>query len=121
MRLLACILCLLLGAGTACAAEGALNPQEGLEYISTTTDLVLLDVRNPDELAPGSYPGALNIPVNELESRLREIPSGKPVLIYCVSGRRAKRAYDLLQAKRPDVAPLAFIKGAPIYPGKAQE
>jgi rhodanese-related sulfurtransferase/DNA-binding transcriptional ArsR family regulator len=45
--------------------------------------VTLLDVRPPDEFADGHVPGALNIPLAELKTRLREIPSGTEVVAYC--------------------------------------
>jgi rhodanese-related sulfurtransferase/predicted transcriptional regulator len=46
-------------------------------------EVVLLDVRPADEYAAGHLPGALSIPVEELESRLGELPPGKEVVAYC--------------------------------------
>ena len=45
--------------------------------------VTLLDVRPPDEFADAHVPGALNIPLAELRSRLDEIPSGVDVVAYC--------------------------------------
>lgn len=59
---------------------------------------VLLDVRNPDETGAGALPNATLIPVGELEARVREIPSGKKVFVYCKAGGRASRAADILAA-----------------------
>ena len=112
MRLVyAFLLSSLLLTGTACA-ETSISPSEAARYIADTRDLVLLDVRNPEELADGQYPGALNIPIRELEARIAEVPTDKPVLIYCARGVRAERAYRLLAAARPQTH-LAFIKGTP--------
>jgi rhodanese-related sulfurtransferase len=47
-------------------------------------DLVtLLDVRPEDEFALGHLPGALNVPLAELERRLGELPKGREVIAYC--------------------------------------
>ncbi len=46
-------------------------------------DLTLLDVRPELEYAAGHLPGAINIPVGELEHRLTEIPDGPEVVAYC--------------------------------------
>ena len=58
----------------------------------------VVDVRTPEEFADGAYPGALNIPVNELGSRAGEIPKGKPVVLYCASGARSAFAARVLKA-----------------------
>lgn len=63
----------------------------------------IVDVRNPDEYAAGHVPGAVNIPVDALEARTREIPQDRPVVTYCnmyhPGSSRSERAADLLQAK----------------------
>ncbi len=60
---------------------------------------VILDVRTPAEFQGGAYPGALNIPVQELDRRLGEVPKGKPVVVYCASGMRSASAERLLRAR----------------------
>ena len=45
--------------------------------------VTVLDVRPSEEFAAGHVPGAVNIPVHELERRLRELPRRKEVIAYC--------------------------------------
>jgi rhodanese-related sulfurtransferase/DNA-binding transcriptional ArsR family regulator len=45
--------------------------------------VTVLDVRPPEEFASGHVPGALNIPVEQLARKLRELPKGKEVIAYC--------------------------------------
>ncbi|MBY5863436.1 ArsR/SmtB family transcription factor [Rhizobium leguminosarum] len=45
--------------------------------------VTVLDVRPEDEFALGHLPGAVNIPLAELERRLGELPVGKEVVAYC--------------------------------------
>jgi NADPH-dependent 2,4-dienoyl-CoA reductase/sulfur reductase-like enzyme/rhodanese-related sulfurtransferase len=56
----------------------------------------LLDVRNPPELAVESVPGALNIPLPELRTRLGELPRDREILVFCRSGQRAYYATRVL-------------------------
>lgn len=60
--------------------------------------LFLLDVRTPQEYAEGHVPGAVNVPHDQLASRLAEVPKDKDVVLYCKSGRRAGIAADVLAA-----------------------
>jgi rhodanese-related sulfurtransferase/DNA-binding transcriptional ArsR family regulator len=46
-------------------------------------DVMVVDVRPPVEYAAGHLPGAVNIPVDDLEARMAEIPRGKEVVAYC--------------------------------------
>jgi rhodanese-related sulfurtransferase len=56
----------------------------------------VVDVRSAREYAGGAYPGAVNIPVTVLASRLGEIPRDRPVVVYCSSGLRSASAARLL-------------------------
>ena len=51
----------------------------------------LLDVRQASEVAMASIPGALHIPMKEVQFRVREIPRGKPVVVMCHLGERSMR------------------------------
>ena len=46
-------------------------------------DVVLVDVRPHREFVAGHIPGAFSIPIDELESRLTELPTGLDVVAYC--------------------------------------
>lgn len=57
----------------------------------------LVDVRTPEEFSEGSVKGAVNIPLNEVESRLNEF-KGKPgVIVFCRSGNRSGQAKEILE------------------------
>jgi rhodanese-related sulfurtransferase len=58
---------------------------------------VLVDVRSSAEFASGNAPGTVNIPLNELGSRLAEIPKSSPVVVCCASGTRSGMARLLLK------------------------
>ncbi|WP_142027558.1 ArsR/SmtB family transcription factor [Blastococcus colisei] len=46
-------------------------------------EVMVLDVRPPAEYAAGHLPDAVNVPPDELEARLAELPAGQPVVAYC--------------------------------------
>jgi rhodanese-related sulfurtransferase len=57
----------------------------------------LVDVRTPGEFAGGHLPGALNIPLSDLEARAGELKKDpKPVVLYCASGVRSGQAKRIL-------------------------
>jgi rhodanese-related sulfurtransferase len=61
-------------------------------------DIYLLDVRNPDELEEhGMIAGAINIPIDQLQARLSEVPRDKEIVTYCMRGGRASTAADILR------------------------
>jgi rhodanese-related sulfurtransferase len=72
--------------------EAYLGSREGLEPISREDllsrleagePLVVVDVRPVEEYRAAHLPGALSIPLDELEERLRELPRGREVVAYC--------------------------------------
>jgi glyoxylase-like metal-dependent hydrolase (beta-lactamase superfamily II)/rhodanese-related sulfurtransferase len=68
-----------------------------------------LDVREPDEFELGHVAGATNVPLGSLEDRLDEVPSGRPLLVYCASGQRSASAASLLE--RRGVGPVVNLRG----------
>lgn len=56
----------------------------------------VLDVRSVAEFRAGAHGRALNIPIQELRSRLAEVPRGAPVVVYCASGIRSGQAARIL-------------------------
>jgi rhodanese-related sulfurtransferase len=63
---------------------------------SVSADSFVLDVREPGEVAAGSIPGSVNIPLGQLRSRLHELPRDKAVLITCAVGQRGYYACRIL-------------------------
>ena len=45
--------------------------------------VTVLDVRPPEEFAKGHVPGAVNIPIEQLERRMRELPKRREIVAYC--------------------------------------
>ena len=56
----------------------------------------LLDVRTPREFASGHIPGAVNIPVDDLRTRLAELPRDRKIAAYCQVGQRGYLATRIL-------------------------
>jgi NADPH-dependent 2,4-dienoyl-CoA reductase/sulfur reductase-like enzyme/rhodanese-related sulfurtransferase len=67
----------------------------------------LIDVRMPTEFASGHLPDAVNIPVDELRSRLNELPLDQPLVTYCQVGQRGYLAQRLLKQRGYDVLNLS--------------
>jgi len=59
-------------------------------------EVVLIDVRTPEEYTDGHIPTAANIPVEVLVDHLQLIPRDKTVVVYCSSGYRAAMAVESL-------------------------
>lgn len=66
-------------------------------FVEDGADYYLLDVRTPSEFAGGQIAGADNISVTDLEARVSELPTDKPIVVYCRSGNRSAQAANILK------------------------
>ena len=58
----------------------------------------LIDVRQPYELAEGTLDGAVNIPLDQLVVRVRELDPTRRTIVFCRSGGRSRQAAEFLVA-----------------------
>lgn len=65
--------------------RGAMEAVKGEELLRRAKrgEVVVLDVRPEEEYRAGHLPGALSIPVDELKSRLDELPKNREIVAYC--------------------------------------
>ena len=83
------------------------HPQTDWEEVAAMGDKpLLLDVRTPLEYANGHIPGAINIPVDDLRTRLAELPKERPIVAYCQVGQRGYLATRILMQVGADVSNL---------------
>ncbi len=75
----------------------------------------IIDVRTKGEFEDEAYPGAINIPLNVLMTKLDELgPKDGPIVLYCASGARSAQAARLLkQAGYLDVVNAGGIDDMP--------
>lgn len=103
-----------------------LEPVAAAELLERVRDglATVIDVRPPEEFAQGHIPGALNIPLDQLERRLGEIPDDRETVAYCrgpwcvlsfeavarlrAAGRSARRLDDGWPEWRKAGMPTAF-------------
>jgi NADPH-dependent 2,4-dienoyl-CoA reductase/sulfur reductase-like enzyme/rhodanese-related sulfurtransferase len=84
-------------------AADVLRGDMPLRHWDSTKDGFLLDVREGAELAVERVPGAVNIPLGELRSRLDELPRDREIGVICRSGQRAYTAARCLVQNGFDV------------------
>jgi len=101
-------LLLLLSSSIACASEltpplpGAPNyidisVEKARELLEGNPEqIILLDVRTKGEYNAEYIPGAINIPLSDLENRIDELDSSKAIIVYCQSGGRSRTASKIL-------------------------
>lgn len=82
-------------------AKDDMEPVPARELLARVRDglVTVLDVRPPEEFAAGHVPGAVNIPIAQLEKRLGELPKRKEIVAYC-RGPYCLMSYDAVQLLR---------------------
>ena len=61
-------------------------------------DLVVLDVREPDEVVRTAIPGSVNIPLGEVVDQMGELDAARPTAVICAGGVRSAKAVEALTA-----------------------
>ncbi|MCM1304914.1 MAG: rhodanese-like domain-containing protein [Butyrivibrio sp.] len=101
-------------------ALGGMSPEDALEYMKTTKDLVIVDVAATRWYDENHFEGAMNIPIEELGSEeedamYMEIPSGRPVVMHCRLGMIVPGAYERVLELRDDIPEISYIDGKPPF------
>ena len=73
--------------------------KEKINHAETT----IVDVRTPGEFVGGHVAGSVNIPLNEVVSRIDELKKMQPMVLCCASGGRSGQAADYLIEQGLDV------------------
>ena len=81
----------------------------------------IVDVREPAEYREGHIPGAVNIPMGQLTSRLTELDRQQPVYVVCASGNRSSAMTEVLTAAGFDAINVAGGTSAWIRSGRPVE
>lgn len=77
----------------------AITVEELAQWRADERDFVLLDVREPDEVAAAEIPGSLHIPMREIPARLADVPADRDVAVLCHLGGRSERVTAFLHSK----------------------
>lgn len=77
-----------------------ISANEARRLLDKDPEIILLDVRQPEEYEKGHIPGALLIPLPELLDKLAELNTEKKIITYCRLGRRSLAAAQLIADER---------------------
>ena len=90
-------------------ADGRLRPKikvaQALELVRDGA--TLLDVRENGEWKSGHAPGAIHVPLGDIDKAPRRIKQGRPVVVMCASGMRSRTAAKHLRGLGYDAASLS--------------
>ncbi|MHB8381520.1 MAG: ArsR/SmtB family transcription factor [Candidatus Binataceae bacterium] len=73
--------------------------RDQLRRLMKTHSVTIIDVRPAEEFAAGHLPGALNLPIAELQRRLRKLPRDKEIIAYC-RGPYCLMSYEAVERLR---------------------
>ncbi len=72
-------------------------------YQEAPASVHLIDVREPQEFAAGTFKGAVNMPINSLEKSIDKLPTDKPIVFFCGAGGRSGEAHDMAKLYKPEL------------------
>lgn len=73
------------------------TPQQLQQRLQDDPSVFLLDVREPHEFAHAQIAGSVLIPLQQLPSRIAEVPADQDVVVICHHGMRSQQACHFLQ------------------------
>jgi rhodanese-related sulfurtransferase len=78
-----------------------IQADELIEKIESGEDMIIIDVRTPEETKKGKIAGSINMPFDEIEDLIEEKIKDKntPICLYCLSGSRSIIAAKILESK----------------------
>ena len=92
--------------------EGSIDHGEFKRLVSDAPEEILLvDVRDADEFKKGSLKTAVNIPIDDLEDKIKTLPADKPVVFICGTGARSGEAFYMVQDVRPELKNVFYVDG----------
>jgi rhodanese-related sulfurtransferase len=92
--------------------EGSIDTETFKKIVTTRPgSIYLIDVRDPDEFATGSFKTAINLPVDTLEEKIKTLPTDKPIVFVCGTGARSGESFYMVQDLRPELKSVYYLEG----------
>ena len=92
--------------------EGSVDTEAFKKIVANNPDsIMLIDVRDADEFKSGSFKTAINIPVDQLENKIKTLPTDKPVVFVCGTGARSGESFYMVQDLRPELKNVYYLEG----------
>lgn len=93
------------------AEEGSIDIESFKKIVNENPESIyLVDVRDADEFAAGSFKTAVNIPVEDLEAKVKALPTDRPIVFVCSTGARSGESYYMLQDLRPELKKVYYLE-----------
>jgi len=96
---------------TAGTVEGSIDIKRFKDILEKDPESILLiDVRDKDEFAKGSFKTAVNIPVEDLEPKIKDLSDKKPVVFVCSTGARSGEAFYMVKDVRESLKDVYYVE-----------
>lgn len=84
-----------------CKTENNIDYKSAKQILESNNECILLDVRSEQEYKEEHLAGSINIPLYDISQEIeRMIPNiNSPIIVYCQSGTRSKKAISILKKK----------------------
>ena len=91
--------------------EGSIELERFKSIVANSPEsIMLIDVRDADEFAKGSFKTAVNIPVEKLEPKIKDLPDDKPVVFVCSTGARSGEAFYMAKDVRQSLKYVYYVE-----------
>ena len=91
--------------------EGSIDNDLFTQIVTEKPETILLvDVRDSDEFQTGSLKSAVNIPVDDLEKKIKTLPTDKPIVFICGTGARSGESYYMVKDLRPEIKDVYYLE-----------
>ena len=91
--------------------EGSIDLKRFKSIIANNPESILLiDVRDADEFAKGSFKTAVNIPVENLEPKIKSLSDDKPIIFVCSTGARSGEAFYMVKDVRESLKDIYYVE-----------
>jgi len=76
----------------------SISPEAAKEKLTTSNNVLLIDVRTPEEYEAGHIKGSILVPLSNLQEEIDNVVKDKnsEIIVYCRSGNRSKTAANIL-------------------------
>lgn len=92
--------------GTFIMDSSGIKKSNGLnvkKFKDQVSDFTIIDVRNPEEVAHAKpFKNSINIPLPELQKKIKQVPAGKPIVVHCAGGYRSAIGASILEKELPE-------------------
>lgn len=75
------------------------GPEADFQDLLENKKATIIDVRTPQEFSGGHNKGAINIPLQQIGGKAKQLKSKEPIIVCCASGMRSVQAKSILKSK----------------------